>query len=51
MYSIVIYDHDGDYHKPIAFPMIVPFVMSWIGAANLPYLHRYAGCPHARVPH
>ena len=47
MNSIVIYDHDDDYHKPIAFPMILPFVMIWIGAANLVF---YTDIQAVRMP-
>ena len=43
-----VYDHDNDYHKPIASPLIVPFVIFWIRGREIWRL--YTDMPAARMP-
>ena len=51
MYSIVIYDHEDDYHKPFAFSHDVAFCDNLDRGPKSDILHRYEGRPDGRVTH
>ena len=51
MNSIVIYDHEDDYHKPIAISHDIALCDNLDWGPKSGILHRYAGRSHARLTH